>query len=354
MKRLFLASCCAAALYAAAPVAAQDWSGYDDRWYVGVSGGVVRLDPDRYTDEFGPYVGVYFGRFFSPNFSLDLNIDGYRGEFDGADLARVGLNPAFDGTDFDLLGYGLHARWHFGAESDRHRPFALLGVGIQEHDNFLDDGRDIYANAGFGVQSRLGDNWRFRSQLELRYDNDRDTRRFRGTDTGFFDVIASVGLSWSFGEPPRPPAPAVEPPRPAVQPPPPARPAPQPKPQPKPVEPEVLFEFETMVFFDFDSAKLRPEAEAQLDEAVDVLKGRDDVILIEVAGHTDDIGDAAYNQNLSERRAQSVADYLVSKGIERSRLKVVGYGETRPAVPNTSRENRQKNRRVVLSVLERR
>jgi OOP family OmpA-OmpF porin len=73
-----------------------------------------------------------------------------------------------------------------------------------------------------------------------------------------------------------------------------------------------------------------------------------------VAGHTDSIGTEEYNQDLSVRRAESVADYLVQNGVSRDRLRVVGYGETRPKVPNDTPENRQQNRRVVLSILERR
>jgi len=349
MKRVLLGACCAAVLGVSTGAAAQEWVGYDNRWHVGVAGGVARLNSSRLSDSFSPYYGVYFGRFFSPNLSLELQVDSYSTEFEGTDLARVGLNPGFGGSDFDIYGYGIGARWHFGDEGAQHRPFALLGIGIQEHDNFIDDGRDIYASAGVGLQSKFGDYWRLRSQLEFRYDNERDTRIDKNTDSGFLDVIASIGLGYSFGEPPRPPQPA---PAPAVAPAP--RPAPPPPPPAPAPEPEVLFEFDSMVFFEFDSATVRDAAQAELNAAADILSARRELILIEVAGHTDSIGDETYNQKLSERRAQAVADYLVGRGIERNRLKVVGFGESRPKLPNTTLENRQQNRRVVLSVLNRR
>lgn len=348
MKRMLLAACCMSALGVSAQVSAQDWVGHDNRWYAGVSGGVARLESSRLSDSFSPYYGAYLGRFFSPNFSLDLQIDSYSTEFEGTDLARVGLNPAFGGSDFDIYGIGVGARWHFGSEDAQHRPFAMLGIGIQDHDNFISDGRDLYASTGVGLQSKFGDHWRLRSQLEFRYDNDRDTRIDKNTDSGFLDVIASIGLGYSFGEPPRPPQPE---PAPVVAPAP--RPAPPPPPPPAP-EPEVLFEFDSMVFFAFDSAELKDTALAELNEAANILSARSELILIEVAGHTDSIGDEDYNQGLSERRAQSVADYLVSRGISRNRLQVVGFGETRPKVPNTTPENRAQNRRVVLTVLQRR
>lgn len=319
----------------------------DDRWYAGVMGGVAIPGDDRLTEDTAPYYGIYIGRFFSENFSLDLQVDSYSTEFDRDKFAfpAVEPRPRFD-DDFDIYGYGLTGRWHFGSQENRHRPYGLVGLGIQEHDNFRDDGRDMYVSFGAGVQSKLGDHFRLRTQFEGRYDNDRDTF---DRDNGFVDFIASIGLGYSFGEPPRPPQPAPEP---APQP---VRPAPPPAPAPAPPpEPEVLFEFDAAVLFDFDSAALRPEARGELDAAARDLEQHDEIILVEVAGHTDSIGTDEYNQRLSERRAQSVADYLHAQGIARERMRVRGYGEGRPKVPNTSPENRQQNRRVVISVLERR
>ncbi|HKL53832.1 MAG TPA: OmpA family protein [Wenzhouxiangellaceae bacterium] len=319
----------------------------DDRWYTGVMGGIARPGDDRLTGSKTAYFGAYFGRFFSQNFSLDLQIDSYSTDFERDELARIGFDvPIGFDRDFDIFGYGLTGRYHFGDMGDRHRPYGLVGLGIQEHNNAFDEGRDMYISWGLGIQSKLGENVRLRTQLEGRYDNDRETRN---TSHGFGDMIASIGLGFSFGEPPRPPQPA-----PAAPPSEPVRPAPPPPaPRPQP-EPEVMFEFDSTVLFDFDSSALRPEARAELDRASDILAPRDDIILIEVAGHTDSIGTNEYNQDLSIRRGQSVADYLVQNGVSRDRLRVVGYGETRPKVPNDSPENRQQNRRVVLSILNRR
>ena len=69
-------------------------------------------------------------------------------------------------------------------------------------------------------------------------------------------------------------------------------------------------------------------------------------ITIEVQGHTDNVGQAAYNQKLSQQRADSVKAYLVRKGVEGSRLVAKGYGMTQPLVPNTTAPNRALNRRV--------
>ncbi|MFU8878406.1 MAG: OmpA family protein, partial [Wenzhouxiangellaceae bacterium] len=344
MKRvLFMA-----VLLAATPLMAQEreWVGYDNRWYAGLMGGVARPGSDRLGDSTEGYYGFYLGRFFSPNVSLDVQIDTYSTDFRQDRLDRAGVTlPPGASNDFDIYGYGLTGRYHFGDEGNRHRPYALVGVGIQEHDNFFDeDGRDIYVSWGLGLQSKFGDHVRSRLQLEGRYDNDRDTR---SSNKGFVDMIVSVGLGVSFGQPPRPPRPAE--PAPAPQPRPVApTPAPAPAPAPEP-EPEVLFEFDAMVLFDFDSATLRQAARAELDDAARILDQRREIILIEVAGHTDSTGPEDYNQRLSERRAQSVADYLAGQGIARDRMRVVGYGETRPKVPNDTPHNRQLNRRVVIS-----
>ena len=75
-------------------------------------------------------------------------------------------------------------------------------------------------------------------------------------------------------------------------------------------------------------------------------------ITVEIQGHTDSDGSNASNLRLSQRRAQSVVDYLVQHGISKQQFKAKGYGEEVPLVPNTSKENKQKNRRVMFKVIE--
>ena len=103
--------------------------------------------------------------------------------------------------------------------------------------------------------------------------------------------------------------------------------------------------------FKFDSAKIEPEFEPVLDVAVDELKANPDV-RVEVAGHTDSVGSDEYNQALSERRAESVQAYLVSRGISPSRIEAVGFGETQPVASNDTAEGRANNRRVEIKVLQ--
>lgn len=105
------------------------------------------------------------------------------------------------------------------------------------------------------------------------------------------------------------------------------------------------------IFFDFDKATLREESFPELERLVNLLQEADD-IKVEIGGHTDSRGSASYNQQLSERRAKSVVDYLVEKGIDPDRLKHVGYGQTSPIADNDTEEGRQQNRRTEFEIIE--
>ncbi len=101
--------------------------------------------------------------------------------------------------------------------------------------------------------------------------------------------------------------------------------------------------------FAFDKAAINPEDYQSLNEVAKVIRDYPNLKL-DIEGHTDSTGPAAYNQKLSERRAKAVVNYLVNKaGIDGARLNYVGYGETKPIESNATREGRAKNRRVELS-----
>jgi len=102
------------------------------------------------------------------------------------------------------------------------------------------------------------------------------------------------------------------------------------------------------VMFDINSAEIKPEAYPMLDEAISVLE-KNSEMKVEIDGHTDNTGTAAYNMNLSERRAKSVMKYFVDNGVEAERLTTKGFGLTKPAASNDTKEGRTKNRRVELT-----
>ena len=105
------------------------------------------------------------------------------------------------------------------------------------------------------------------------------------------------------------------------------------------------------VNFDNDKAVLRQEDMAVLDQAAATLKEWGEV-KVEVAGHTDNRSSDAYNMKLSQRRAEAVRDYLISKGVAADRLSAKGYGESRPIADNVTEQGRFKNRRVELVPLK--
>lgn len=105
------------------------------------------------------------------------------------------------------------------------------------------------------------------------------------------------------------------------------------------------------IFFDFDKSTLRPESYPELEKLIAFLN-EFPTVKIEISGHTDNKGTAAYNKPLSESRAQTVVDYLISKGISKSRLTYAGYGFDRPIATNDTDEGRQLNRRTEFKIIE--
>ena len=107
----------------------------------------------------------------------------------------------------------------------------------------------------------------------------------------------------------------------------------------------IVVEFKDKVLFGFDQSDLGTTAQQSINKLNDVLKKYPDTN-IEVIGHTDDKGTDEYNQNLSQRRATAVANYLKANGIVASRIVTKGMGESDPKVTNDSDSNRAENRRV--------
>ena len=144
---------------------------------------------------------------------------------------------------------------------------------------------------------------------------------------------------------PPPPPPPPPPPAPKAAPP---APPPPPPPPPAPVSEKVTYAADT--FFDFDKYALKPEGKAKLDDLVSKMAGMNLEVIIAV-GHTDNIGTKEYNLGLSERRANAVKEYLVSKGVEKNRIYTEGKGLSQPIASNSTAEGRAKNRRVEVEMV---
>ncbi len=109
------------------------------------------------------------------------------------------------------------------------------------------------------------------------------------------------------------------------------------------------------ILFDFDKHNIKPQAAFELDKLVELMKKNPDMV-IKVEGHTDNRGSDAYNMDLSERRARSTVQYVISKGIAKDRISGQGFGESRPAVacaPNCTEAQHQQNRRSEFIIVKR-
>jgi OmpA-OmpF porin, OOP family len=158
--------------------------------------------------------------------------------------------------------------------------------------------------------------------------------------------------------PPPPPKPVAAP-QPVPAPPPPA-PAPVAKPEPKPEPPKkpAVTNLASTELFEFNKAVLTQDARTKLDnEVIAKLRDLKDVRYIIVNGHADRLGSSEYNQRLSEKRADAVRAYLVSKGVDAGKVETLGFGKTLPVKACPDQKDRKQliacladNRRVVVEV----
>ncbi|NVI82896.1 OmpA family protein [Janthinobacterium sp. BJB401] len=200
--------------------------------------------------------------------------------------------------------------------------------------------RKLNAKLGLGLEYKFSEALALRGEVERYRLNDAVGNR------GDADLY-SVSLVYKLGRPASAtpayqPAPEVAP---VV-----AMPAPVivAAPAPAPVSEKVSFASEAL--FDFDQSTLKPQGKAALDQLLGQLSDMDLEVIVTV-GHTDAVGPDAYNQKLSQRRAEAVKAYLVAQGVETNRVYTEGKGETQPVADNTSAAGRAKNRRVTVEVV---
>ena len=159
-------------------------------------------------------------------------------------------------------------------------------------------------------------------------------------------IVLAGWIAFSCGEKPKPkvtPPPEVE--KPEAEPQPPVE-----EPVVKPEEPEIALDLKT-IYFDFDKSNIRPDQRERLIDNAEQLMAYPNVrVLIE--GHCDERGTNEYNMSLGERRAKSARDFLISYGIEPTRLEIISYGEERPADPRHNEDAMAKNRSAEITVLE--
>jgi len=322
---------------------------YDDRWYITPLIGYTFADKDpRHSGDGDMNYGLAIGKPISPSWNLEL-----RGLWE--DLDANGKGPgAYRGTSWKNWSVGLDAQWFFLGRTGYDRwnsiqPYAVVGIGA-----INDKGTNVLgskSNTSFMANAGVGFVWPFATWGRLvvdgryRWDDNSGSQPIGFTNTARFgEWIVTAGLQIPLGTvpavaaparvvappPPPPPAPPVivaPPPAPA-----PVVPMPVPAPAPAPAPAPITRSFDLSAdgMFAFDRSELSQVGRSRIDQMIAGMKqaGITDIRDIKIVGHTDPIGADAYNQTLSEARANAVKAYMATQGVNSSVISATGRGES--------------------------
>lgn len=352
MRTLVLLS---AAVLAATPALAADQVG---QWYLTPQVGGISTDNDRLLEDKDWLYGFSFGRHFSPAWTAELNIN------------RTQMLENASGTGgLKMIARSADVLRVFNRDS-RFSPYITVGAGeLETNRTSGPTANDFMAQAGLGAIVTLWENegasFSLRPEIKARWDD-------AGAPGYLLDYIGTLGLQWSFGRVPVVAA-APPPPPPVV-----AAPPPPPPPPPPPADSDndgVLDDVDRCpgtpagtlvdafgcpqrgsiilqgVSFEFNSAQLTADSRPILARVASDLK-KYPRLRVEMQGHTDSVGSDQYNLGLSQQRANSVREFLISEGVPAERVTARGYGEAQPVADNKTAEGRARNRRVVMSVVD--
>lgn len=308
---------------------------YRGAWYAVPGVSYMNTDSDLEAKN-GPGVFLKLGKELSESWDIQGGL-GYNRANEDTDL--VNASGRYKQTTLGLDALYMFSRSNF-------RPFLLAGLGAARNNvdynnipTLTDKSKTSWlANVGLGAQYLINDS--FGLQADLRHQWSRSNAKAPTTtfdaDSTIGNTLLSLGGIFRFGAPAPAPvvaeAPVAAPEPAAVVEPAPAEPVPV-------VAPAAVCEpkFETITLsaerlFGFDKSKLNGDSVAVLDDVVAKLKDHPEFDVVLVTGHTDRIGSDQYNQKLSEKRAEAIKQHLVSHGIDASRLRAVGKGESQPLV----------------------
>ena len=356
MKKLLSAAMLAALV---SPVLAQANDDVDTRWYLAPYGSFVMTDDDRQTSD-GWGGGLAFGKMLNEHFNVELK--GFYNNFGGNNAGLLG-----NSSDVDMAGGTLDLQYYLFR--DTFSPYAVIGAGAANTSTGNGDKVGFIGEAGLGFTYEICEGLLLRSDVRYRYNNnfgnDNNNNFLMANNTNnddYHDMVVNVGFVIPLGEKAEKPAPRIE------------IPLPEPTPVPDcstrdddgdgvnncldqcpgtiagakvdkhgcPISLEIRG-----VQFKYDSAELTPSAKIILDGVAKSLIAYPLKNDLEVQGHTSSEGSDAYNLRLSQKRSQSVANYLKLQGVG-NRLTAHGYGERNPIADNSTEEGRSHNRRVEL------
>lgn len=338
-----------------------------DEWYITPQVGGISPDHQRDLRHNDWLYGLALGREMGPFINMELNFNGAR------------VNNGRGTGHLDTYGYSLDVLGILN-RNGLFSPYLTVGAGAESNvlvpGNALTNQTKLMTQAGVGTYINL---WRsadgtsafsLRPEIKARWDDP-------GKGDHLVDYIALMGFQFSFGgsktpapEAPPPPPPPPQPPVAAAAPAPAAAPATPPDSDHDgvpddidqcpntppgvqvdavgcPLKGSITLEG---VNFEYNSAALTAASHPPLDKIAEGLKNHPR-LKVEIQGHTDSMGSPAYNLKLSQKRADSVRDYLVGGGVNADQLVTRGYGQTKPAASNKTAEGRAQNRRVVMYVI---
>jgi OOP family OmpA-OmpF porin len=320
---------------------------HDDRWYVAPFGTFVKSGGDRNAkDGWGGGMGI--GKMLDKHFNVELK--GFYEEFGGAS------------DDWSLTGGTVDLQYYF--TRDRFSPYGVIGAGAMNSCASVGCGVGAIGEAGAGFTYEVHENFLLRSDVRYRYNNNFNANVESGKDE-YHDMVVNVGFVVPFGDKPK----RMERTEVAAAP---AAPAPSANldsdgdgvldsmdkcpgtMQGTKVDASgcpVRLILNKNQHFQRNSAELTLNARTILDDVSENLISHPQKNDIEVQGHTSSEGSDAHNMRLSQRRAQSVVNYLKKKGVT-NRMTARGYGESRPIADNSTEVGRAENRRVELIWIE--
>ncbi len=299
-------------------------------WYVGLEGAWVHvndtnLGPTRFEFENRWGALATFGHAFDNNMRLELEV-GYRNN----DLGQVNNVNVTDGDITDWTGMlnvlydeRISSRWLFD-----------IGVGVgfdevrldREIGGLADSDVKIAAQGIVGLTHRLSDHWDLALTYRYLWVDQPELFLPPNNDLDVTKHTVSLGFRYGYDEPPPPPAPAPPPP-----------------PPPPPVAKQFI------IFFGFNKCNITAEADAVLSEAAAAAKSTG-AASVRVVGHTDTVGSDAYNQKLSECRANAAKTNLVGKGIADGAISTSGKGESELMVQTGDGVKEPQNRRATVDL----
>jgi OOP family OmpA-OmpF porin len=346
MKRIALIG-----LFSGAVLAQSASQAAEGQWYL--APGAQWIDFDS------AYTGLDEGSGFFAGLGFQFN-ERWAAEFNWSDVDA----DLVTGGEVDLDHYKVDLLYDFSDWRSGLRPFVVAGMG---NTNFNGD-NDTVLSFGAGLKWDLSDRWQLRSAV-------RNFSYF-GRDFESSEIGVETALVYSFGDRAR-----------ASRRPTPAAPAPQARQESAPATPqasdsdrdgvqdandqcpdtpmnyavdangcpiavEEVARVELMVNFDFDRDEVKTEYFDEIEEVANFMRQYDDVV-IELEGHTDSRGTDAYNEDLSQRRANAVRQVLIDRfAIQGSRITARGFGERQPIASNDTDAGRAQNRRVITVIIK--